>query len=157
MLINCKGPLFTTGVGETTNPKDLASVASALIPTLLDSSQTDHSGALFEISSRGASKLRWERSQGAILNPEKNFTAGALARRWSEVNDFADETFPEGAVDFQSILPRALTLPENSSMTEPKFDRKVVIVTGASSGLGRCYVRALVMWTFRLPLMHADT
>lgn len=78
--------------------------------------------------------MKWQRSEGVLLNPDKNFTAAALSGNWQDVGDFASSSFPSGPADFASILPRAQALPGGSTIPEIRFDRKVVIVTGAASG-----------------------
>lgn len=118
----------------TKDPKGFAKSIGAFAVALLHSENFHKSGALFQASERGICELRWQRSQGVLLNPDKRFTAAALSKRWHEVQDFAGSTLPEGPVDFASILPRAKKLSESSPISEIRFDGKVVIVTGAASG-----------------------
>lgn len=123
-----------TGVTHTTTSKEFANHISAFAVSLLHTPDLTHSGAILQISQRGTSKWKWQRSQGVLLNPDENFTAAALSRKWEAVGDFASASFPSGAADFASILPRAQVLPKEPTVPETRFDGKVIIVTGAASG-----------------------
>jgi hypothetical protein len=123
-----------TSISHTTALEDVIEYTSAFAVSLMHLPELTHSGALFQIGQRGTSKWQWQRSQGVLLNPDGNFTAAALSRQWHAVGDFASAGFPSGPVDFASILPRTQILPGNRSVSEIRFDGKVVIVTGAASG-----------------------
>lgn len=123
-----------TCVTHTTTLKDIADYTSAFAVSLLHTPVLTHSGALFQISQRGTSKWKWRRNQGVLLNPDENFTAAALSRKWDAVAEFSSVSFPNGPADFASILPHAQALPKGPTMPEIRFDGKAIIVTGAVSG-----------------------
>ncbi|KAK2739563.1 bifunctional hydroxyacyl-CoA dehydrogenase/enoyl-CoA hydratase fox2 [Myotisia sp. PD_48] len=97
------------------------------------------SGAIFEAGAGHVAKIRWERSKGALLRADSTLTPGALLKRWDEVVDFSEPSYPNGANKFLDLLQEGMKLPPNPPAEEPNFAGKVALITGAGAGLGRSY------------------
>ena len=123
-----------TGISRTITLDNIAEYTTAFAVSLLHTPDLTHSGALFQVSQRGTSKWKWQRSQGVLANPDENFTAAALGKKWDAVGDFGFASSPTGPADFAEILPRAQVLSGGPVLPEIRFDGRVVIVTGAASG-----------------------
>ena len=98
---------------------------------------------IYQCDQSSVSYLKWERAEGALLNPEAWFTPEAVGDVWSSISDFSKSTYATGAQDFGKLLPVAMTMPSKETKPWLRFEGKVAIVTGGASGLGRCYALAL--------------
>ncbi|KAJ9612210.1 hypothetical protein H2200_003807 [Cladophialophora chaetospira] len=134
-----QAPCYITGEQQNSSLEP-AAVAS-LFGALARGSSNDTTGSLYSVGHTKISRYQWERSQGVFLNPDLNFTAGALAKRWSEINDFSEKSHPTSAMDFGKLLAKMQQLPANAQYASPDSTGKVVLVTGGASGarLGRAY------------------
>lgn len=103
-----------------------------MIRELAQSSSTSN-GSLFEATNKGFSCVRWERSQGAFLNPDSpSYTPMALLKQWSHVCDFSNLAYPDKANDFVFILEKTKKLPHCEELNDPiSYNGKVVVITGA--------------------------
>ncbi|KAH8700872.1 putative peroxisomal multifunctional beta-oxidation protein AoFox2 [Talaromyces proteolyticus] len=99
----------------------------------------NETGCLFEVGNGSVQKLRWERTKGALLKPDSTLTPEAILNRWKDVINFTNPDYPNGSVDLQSTLERTQKLMPSVGGDRIEFKGKVVLVTGASSGLGRSY------------------
>jgi multifunctional beta-oxidation protein len=64
-----------------------------LVAVLVHSSNKE-SGSIFEAQAGHFSKIRWERSKGALLKPDESLTPGALLGQWSKVRDWTNADHP---------------------------------------------------------------
>lgn len=106
-------------------------------------------GQIFEVAAGFFAQIRWERSGGVLFNPDKNFTAEAVAKKFDEIMNFNDSgkpkllqtQHPTMLNDYNSLIVEAKKLPSNDDSGVPKISLKgkVVLVTGAGAGLGRDY------------------
>ncbi len=98
-------------------------------------------GGLFEVGAGFASKLRRERSKGAVFKADSTFLPGAVAAKIAQINDFKNADYPATITDTDWIekLEIAKTLSSNVSAGDLRFDGKVAVVTGAGGGIGRAY------------------
>ncbi|EXJ69840.1 peroxisomal hydratase-dehydrogenase-epimerase [Cladophialophora psammophila CBS 110553] len=100
------------------------------------------SGSVFEVGAGHMAKLRWERSDGLLLKPDRSYTPGTILKAWSKVNDFSRADHPDGPTDMVKRLQESLQIKKNEPGPEIRFDEKVVLITGAGAGLGRAYALA---------------
>lgn len=111
-----------------------------IVAILVHGSNMQETGSIFEAAAGHFSKIRWERSEGALMNPREGFTPGAVLRNWSKIVNFEEGVeHPKGVSDSMGNLERAMILSENVAGEELRFDGKVVLVTGGGGGLGRAY------------------
>ncbi|KAF2815412.1 Fox2 protein [Mytilinidion resinicola] len=114
-----------------------------LVAVLVHSSNTE-TGSIFEAAAGHFSKIRWERSKGALFRPDDSFTAGAVVKRWRDVGDF-ERGRPEhasGSADMITKLEEAKKAPRGDGGEKVDFGGKVVLVTGGAAGLGKEYCTA---------------
>ncbi|OQV06759.1 hypothetical protein CLAIMM_11286 [Cladophialophora immunda] len=126
-------------MGEQTPATPEPAALTSLTAALAHGSHNDAVGSLYSVGDDCVRKFRWERSKGVSLNPDLNFTAGALATQWEEIFDFSHKEYSTSATDFGKLLPEMQKLPSNSVHPSPDFSGKVVLITGGASGLGRAY------------------
>lgn len=125
---------FVTGQPHRLNGSANSPNISTLVVFLANEDNGGTSGSTFAIVASGASKLRWERSKGIVLNPDVNFNATALATKWHDVDNFSDKDYPTSVMDFGKLLPNTQSLPANKDVPFTSFRGNVVIITGGASG-----------------------
>lgn len=129
-----KAPAYITETMKpTTGKPSLASVVP-LVAVLAHSSNKVETGSMFEVDGDQITKLRWQRAGGILLNPDLSLTPGALLKRWEDVNDFSEPSYPQGPADFAVLLPKAQKMKGNEQGEPITFTGKVVLITGAGGG-----------------------
>lgn len=124
---------------QTVMPPDMLEVLKPewvvpLVAVLVHSSNTNETGSIFEVGGGHVAKLRWERAKGALLKTGPSLTPGAILRRWNDVNDFSEPSYPDGLADFMTLLEEAQKLGDNEIGEKLDFTGKVVLITGAGGG-----------------------
>ncbi|KAK9329353.1 hypothetical protein V1520DRAFT_343653 [Lipomyces starkeyi] len=146
IFANVIAPMAASRMTQTVMPEDLLSMLKPewVVPLVsyLTHKDTDDTGGIYEVGAGFVSKLRWERSNGALFKTDDSFTPASILARWSEIQDFESKTpqYPTGPNDFMTLLESARELPSNKQGDVPvDVKDKVVIVTGSGGGLGRAY------------------
>ncbi|KAF9888875.1 hypothetical protein FE257_008245 [Aspergillus nanangensis] len=144
ILANVIAPIAASRMTATVMPPEVLDNLKPewvvpLVAALVHSSNTTESGGIFEVGGGHVAKLRWERAKGALLKTDASLTPGAIARRWNDVNDFSQPSYPTGPADFMALLEDGLKTPSAAPGEEPDFKGKVALVTGGGNGLGRSY------------------
>ncbi|PYH47190.1 putative peroxisomal multifunctional beta-oxidation protein (MFP) [Aspergillus saccharolyticus JOP 1030-1] len=144
IIANVIAPIAASRMTATVMPPDVLENLKPdwvvpLVAALVHSSNTTETGGIYEVGGGHAAKLRWERAKGALLKTDASLTPGAIARKWNDVNDFSQPSYPTGPADFMSLLEDGLKLPSAESGQEPELKGKVALVTGGGNGLGRAY------------------
>ena len=111
-----------------------AELITPFVAMLVHSSNNVESGSLCEVGGGICAKLRWERAKGALLRPDRTMTAGTLLRKWSEINDFSEPSYPIAVADFNDLLKRSQVLESSDRDNTVRLDGKVALVTGAGAG-----------------------
>ena len=101
---------------------------------LVHPSNKHETGSIFEVGGGHIAKLRWERAKGALLKTGSSLTPGAILKRWKDVNDFSEPSYPTGVADFMSLLEEAQKLGDNDPGEPLDFTGKVALITGAGGG-----------------------
>ncbi|RCI03338.1 hypothetical protein CU098_011531, partial [Rhizopus stolonifer] len=143
---NTIAPMAASRMTETVLPPEiLASLKPEFVTPVvgyLCHEDTEDNGGVFEVGGGFVSKLRWERSAGAVFKADESFTPAAVGAKWNEVTDFekANE-YPTSVMDtdFLALLERAKQADANPKAEPLRFDGQVAIVTGAGGGLGKAY------------------
>ncbi|KAJ3116024.1 hypothetical protein HDU96_010562 [Phlyctochytrium bullatum] len=142
---NTIAPLAASRMTETVMPPEMLAHLKPefVVPVVayLCHESCEENGGLFEVGAGFCSKLRWERSKGAVFKADETFTPGAVASKFGAIADFAGADHPSSIaeVDWIGLLEQAKALPPLVGTPNLRFDDKVVIVTGAGAGLGRAY------------------
>ena len=88
---------------ETILPKNVLERLSPelVVPLVvkLCAEESTENGSVFEVGAGWFSKLRYQRSQGLVLNPENGISAEDVANNWDTVCDFTGASNPGSVVD----------------------------------------------------------
>ncbi|KAF2264046.1 NAD(P)-binding protein [Lojkania enalia] len=143
ILCNVIAPIAASRMTETVMPPDVLSnlkptwvVPLVAVLTHKDSTET---GSIYEAGGGHIAKLRYERSKGALLKTDDSLTPGAIIAKWKDVANFSEPEHPQGPANAMELLEAAQQLPPSPTGEKLNFSGKVVLVTGAGSGLGRAY------------------
>ncbi|KAJ3207063.1 hypothetical protein HDU67_007695 [Dinochytrium kinnereticum] len=142
---NTIAPLAASRMTETVMPPEMLAHLKPdfVVPVVayLCHETCEENGGLFEVGAGFASKLRWERSKGAVFKADETFTPGAVAVKFPAIADYTDADHPGSIaeVDWIGLLEQAKALAPLGSTPNLRFDGKVAVVTGAGAGLGRAY------------------
>ncbi|KAJ1541175.1 hypothetical protein HK405_010823, partial [Cladochytrium tenue] len=145
VFTNTIAPIAASRMTETVMPPEfLANLKPEfvvpLVALLCHESSTEN-GGLFEVGGGFVSKLRRERSKGAVFKADSTFTPGTVAVKLPQISDFANADYPEvlASVDWIGLLEQAQQLSGNPPSPDLRFDGRVALITGAGAGLGRAY------------------
>lgn len=105
-----------------------------LVAVLVHVSNKTETGSIFEVGGGHVAKLRWERAKGALLKTGSTLTPGAILKKWKNVNDFSEPSYPSGVADFMTLYEEAQKLGDNDTGERIDLSGKVVLVTGAGAG-----------------------
>ncbi len=116
---NCIAPVAGSRMTETILPPQaveaLKPEAVTALVVYLCSRECQENGGIFETGAGWTSKLRWERSKGAILQSNEQFSADALAARWAEVTDFTNADHPRSVQDTFAVIMGLIQSAHNKS------------------------------------------
>lgn len=124
---------------ETIMPPDLLELLKPewvvpLVAVLVHPSNTQESGSIFEVGGGHIAKMRWERAKGALLKTDHTMTPGAILKKWKNVEDFSEPSYPTGPANFMELLEDAQKLGSNDTGESLNFSGKVALITGAGGG-----------------------
>ena len=101
--VNTIAPVAASRLTETVMPsamlEGLKPEFVAPLALFLCSEACTETAQLFEVGGGWVSRLRWERSRGAMFDPKSGFHVEDLAARWGEVQSFDDALHPEAIGD----------------------------------------------------------
>ncbi|KND01081.1 uncharacterized protein SPPG_04173 [Spizellomyces punctatus DAOM BR117] len=143
--VNTIAPLAASRMTETVMPPEILAALKPefVVPLVayLCHESTEETGSIFEVGAGFVSKLRWERSPGAVFKADSSFTPSSVAAKWGEITSFNNPQYPTSIMDtdWVGLLEQAKGLSGNPNPSELRFDGKVAIVTGAGNGLGRAH------------------
>jgi multifunctional beta-oxidation protein len=104
-----------------------------LVAVLVDKNYREN-GSIFEVGRGHVAKYRWERSKGALLKCDNNFTAGALLERWKKVSDFEGAEYPDSSFKSSDLTDSLCSVQPSSKIQGLDFTGRVVLVTGGGAG-----------------------
>ncbi len=98
VVVNTIAPIAGSRMTETVLPANLLEAlkveyVTSLVVKLCHESQED-GGGLYEVGGGFYSKLRWERTKGAMFRLGRAVTAEDVDDKWKEVTDFTEATHP---------------------------------------------------------------
>lgn len=139
ILTNAIAPLAASRMTETVMPSEVLESLGPewvvpLVAVLVHDSNVQESGGIYEVGAGAISKLRWERSKGALYKTDASLTPSAISKKWDIVHDFSGPDHPTGPADFMGLLEAAGEMPSNEQGKDVSFKDKVVLVTGAGAG-----------------------
>jgi len=105
---NTIAPIAGSRLTETVMPPDLVQAlrpefVAGLVGYLVHENTTEN-GSLFEVGAGWAAKLRWERTKGAFLTPQKPPTPEEIRDNWSVITSWKDSTHPSSAQDAIGLM-----------------------------------------------------
>ncbi|KAI9704753.1 MAG: bifunctional hydroxyacyl-CoA dehydrogenase/enoyl-CoA hydratase fox2 [Candelina mexicana] len=144
ILANVIAPIAASRMTEIVMPPDVLQALKPewvvpLVAVLVHPSNTNETGSIFEVGGGHVAKLRWERAKGALLKTDSTLTPGAILKKWDNVNDFSEPSYPTGTANFMELLEEGQKLGSNDKGEQLDFKGKVALITGAGAGLGRSY------------------
>lgn len=124
---------------ETVMPPDLLELlrpewAVPLVAVLVHPTNTQESGSIFEVGGGHIAKLRWQRAKGGLLKTDHTMTPGAVLKKWKNIEDFSEPSYPTGPANFMELLEEAQKLGSNDTGEQLDFKGKVALITGAGGG-----------------------
>ena len=139
IMCNVIAPVAASRMTQTVMPPDLLENLKPdwvvpLVALLVHPSNSQETGSIFEVGGGHIAKLRWERAKGALLKTGSSLTPGAILKKWSDVNDFSDPSYPTQLADFMTLLEEAQKLSDNAPGENLDFTGKVALITGAGGG-----------------------
>ncbi|EGX51630.1 hypothetical protein AOL_s00054g29 [Orbilia oligospora ATCC 24927] len=144
IFCNAIAPVAASRMTQTVMPEEVLTNLKPdwIVPVVAylvhDSNQTEN-GGIFEAGAGHVAKLRWERSKGAVYKTDSTMTPGAILKKWDQITDYSAPSYPDGPADFMDLLEQSKSIGPNAQGPAIDFKDKVVLVTGAGSGLGRAY------------------
>ncbi|CAG9996211.1 unnamed protein product [Clonostachys byssicola] len=144
ILTNIIAPVAAIRMTATVMPPDLLHQLTPdwvvpIVAVLVHPDTNFENGSVIEAGAGHVSKIRWERSAGALLRSDETLTPGAVLAKWTDVNDFSNAEYPNTTADLVGLLKRSQSLPPNDPGETIRFDGRVAVVTGGGAGLGRAY------------------
>lgn len=144
ILCNAIAPIAGSRMTATVMPPEVLEQLKPefvvpVVALLVHPSNEKETGSIFEIGGGHVSKMRWERSKGALLKPDESWTPSAILKKWDQITDFSEPSHPSAPAEFMDLLEEAQKLPENPQGEKIDFNGKVCLVTGGGAGLGRIY------------------
>ncbi|PPJ53709.1 hypothetical protein CBER1_00789 [Cercospora berteroae] len=117
ILTNIIAPIAASRMTATVMPEKLLehlppSWIVPLVAVLTHKANTEN-GSLFELGGGHMSRLRWQRSGGALLKCDETLMPSAILKRWDAVNDFSQAEYPSTVADLVSKLKESQRLPPN--------------------------------------------
>ncbi len=107
------------------NPKYIAPLA-----VFLAHDSCEESGSIFEVGTGYVSTLRWQRTQGALMEPHE-MSPETIAKNWEKINDFEHVDYPTSAQDTLAILVGQIKKIK-AEPVKPKAAPKAAAPAGAS-------------------------
>ena len=89
-----RAPRTTTNPSLPTDVSFLELVFVGMLVVRLCAEKNEETGSLFEVGAGWVSKLRWERSQGALFDPKAELSAEAIDSAWDQIGDFSNAQHP---------------------------------------------------------------
>ncbi|KAH6588878.1 hypothetical protein BASA61_005790 [Batrachochytrium salamandrivorans] len=145
VFVNTIAPLAASRMTETVLPPDMLAALKPefVVPLVayLTHESCAENGSLFEVGAGFVSKLRWERSKGAVFKADATFTPASVGAKWKQITDFTKPDYPSSIMDTNwiGLLEQAKSLSDNPNPSPLRFEGRVAIVTGAGNGIGRAY------------------
>ena len=139
ILCNTISPIAASRMTETVLPPDLLENLKPdwivpLVAVLVHPSNSTETGSIFEVGGGHMAKIRWERAKGALLKTGPSLTPGAILKKWTNVKDFSEPSYPTGTADFMTFLEEAQKLSNNDPGEPLDLKGKVAVITGAGAG-----------------------
>lgn len=136
-------PLAASRMTETVLPPDVLEKLNPnyIVPVVayLCHDTSKETWGIYEVGAGVATKVRWERAQGAQFKGDDSFTPSAVLAKWDEINDFTNAEHPNQSKDLLPIAENNKNLNTNQQSEPIDFKGKVAIVTGGGAGIGRAY------------------
>ncbi|KAH7142758.1 hypothetical protein B0J13DRAFT_585468 [Dactylonectria estremocensis] len=127
---NIIAPVAASRMTATVMPPDLLEILTPgwvvpLVSVLVHKSNDFENGSIFEVGGGHVSKVRWERSSGALLKCDPTMTPGGILANWAAVNDFTNPDHPDTTADMAEKLKRSQKLPSNEPGPDIRFDGRL--------------------------------
>ncbi|KAK6179329.1 hypothetical protein SNE40_011716 [Patella caerulea] len=145
---NTIAPIAGSRLTETVMPADMVEALKPIyvapLVLYLCNEETEENGSLFEVGAGWIGKLRWQRTEGAIVRKKgQNTTPEQVRANWDKITDFDHHTYPKTIQESTVYTMKILEQIESSASSSPDSPRTTynAYTGGMNAELAKSFTR----------------